>query len=673
MTARRSGGLFVDEQRRTASGSQVKSTANARRPPTPRKAPLQQSSSEGEPSPEVQDSEDSLIGELRRKRKAKEKAERREAGKGPGSSILQKKKKKQLTDTAPETISGIPKSHEKGPQRANVSAVTTKTTLSTASGQNRTVMATTTAPETTDNAVSKTGGKAVHTAPPKQTNPGINFVDGPRERRREWSNTDTHFKKLHFRALAEKRARTEATPDFGELNFVNGPPPSLPKAVRNPSSDPYARRDITNHRVQEEDPDDRPRVGQDARPLASWEKDKFPMMCNAWKLSSNCVYGAERCNFMHRTHDPEGRPYQLGDIHNRVPQKYRKPPITCEYWYNGNRCKKPAEDCLYAHEDTGWTEVNGKPIEREHVAFTSVGSTPRDAPHVVPFKLQNPPVTCHYWLRDSDGCTKSEANCKYAHWNTGWAPPEHKSTDPPVQIDPNLRPRGVAPKHANPPITCPYWLKLDNGCSRADDECKFAHFNTGWTRTSMGQGQTVRMNPQQLPRSQSRGNTRLKEDVSISSGLQTSENVPVPLGSRNRDRLEPKLRSPPITCANWLRHAHGCRKSDTECEFAHNNTGWISGTENELDISSPVQINRNEEPRTGPARFRVNLARPRDGNPPITCFFWLDNLKGCKDNAADCRFAHRNTGWMIHYGQGNSTNPEQIDPLRKPRFWKYGK
>ncbi|KAF3041507.1 hypothetical protein E8E12_003248 [Didymella heteroderae] len=488
------------EGRRTASGLSVNSTANARPTPTHRQAPVQQSSLEEESSSEMQVSDAALLGDLRRKKTSKEKADQREARKGLDASTLQTKYLPKAT--APEAASGEAAVPDRGPQRVKVSAVTTEITFPPASGHDRSVVTATSAQQITDNTVSKLGGRAIRTAQPKQTSRAINFVDEPREKRKQWSNTDKQFNKLRFRGLAEKRSRAEATPDFGELSFVNNPSPSLPKAVSNPNNDPYARRDITTRRIQEEDPDDQPRFRQDAGPLTNWEKDKVPMMCNAWKLSSNCVYGAQGCRFMHRTHDPEGRPYQLGDIHNRVPQKYRKPPITCEYWFDGNRCKKPAEECLYAHEDTGWTEVNGKPIEREHVAPNSARPAPRDAPpHLVPFKLQNPPITCHYWLRDPHGCRKSEAICKYAHWNTGWAPPELDLRGPPVEVDPHLQPRGMTPKDADLPVTCPYWLRAETGCTRPDEECRFAHRNTGWINLGPGHySKLEQIDPQKTPR-----------------------------------------------------------------------------------------------------------------------------------------------------------------------------
>jgi hypothetical protein len=675
----------------------------------------------------VQNSEDSLLDELQRKKKRKKKADAREAREGLGTSILQeKKKKKKLKSTASETAPGKTTVPERGPQRSNVSATTTQSAFPTASGQDRTLVTTTTTQKSTDSAVSSMGGRAIRTAPPKQTNRAINFVDQPKEpRRKEW-DTDNHYNKLKFRALADKRSRAEGMPDFNELNFVNGPPPSLPKAAPKPISDPYGRRDITNRRVQQDDPDDRPRLAPNVGPLADWEQDKVPQICNAWKLSSNCPYGAQKCRFMHRTHDAEGRPYQLGDIHNRIPQKYRKPPITCEYWYDGNRCKKTAEECTYAHEDTGFTEVNGKAIEREHMPPNSEGLTSRNAPtNLVSFKLQDPPITCHYWLRDPQGCTKSEATCKYAHWNTGWAPPEYDLRELPVSIDPGLQPRGVAPKYASPAVTCPFWLRSETGCTRTDEECRYAHWNTGYVPSGLSNGQPLSVDSQLQPRSQSRLNTerdQTPENRPMPSGPQNLDNKgltcpawlrdprgcakpedvcdyshtntgwatpknqpfgpPVPLDpnqiprfhrDRVAERLAPKYQNPPITCPSWLRHEHGCHKTEFECDFAHKNTGWIAENGGGTGVSSPVQIDRNETPRSEAVRFTVDYSAPKNGNPPITCYFWLNGLRGCVKSAANCKFAHRNTGWMVHLGPGQNPSPERIDPTKAPRFRKRGK
>jgi len=193
-------------------------------------------------------------------------------------------------------------------------------------------------------------------------------------------------------------------------------------------------------------------------------------------------------------------------------------------------------------------------------------------------------------------------------------------------------------------LTCPAWLRDPRVCPKSEDAGHYSHRNTGWATPKDRPSDTpAALDPNQI--------SRAHRDA---------------LG----DRLEPKHRNPPITCPSWLRNAHGGHKTDSEYDFAHSNTGWTPGTGNGSGRSPPVQIDRNEEPRTGPARLRVDLAAPKNRNPPITCFFWLEGLEGCTFNAATCKFAHKNTGWMVHYAPGRNANPERIEPTKRPRFRK---
>ena len=749
--------LFVENQ-----GSAI-SPSRSRQPPVARKAPFQQSSSE-ESSSEVHTSEDCLMGELARRKKLQRRADRNAASSSIDASMLQPKRVKvtaSATTSKTSKTSAFPTAHDRDDEAAK-QAKQRSAPDATADGSSNveersTMITTTTLKSTTDPSSSKTTMRAIRTAPQKQTTRAINIIDKPAEQQTKAWSSDRQYNKLRYRGLAEKRSRTEGVPDFNALDFVNGPPPTLPKAPTSRSSgDPYGRRDITNARVQENDEDDEPRRGHDTAPLADWEVDKVPLMCNAWKLSSNCPHGARKCRFMHREYDPQGRPYKLGDYDGRIPQKYRKPPITCPFWYKGGRCTKTAEDCQYAHEDTGWAEYNGQPIKIEHLPESHVAPVTHDAPsHLIPFKMLDPPITCTFWLRDPHGCIRTEEVCKYAHWNTGWAPPEDNVSGRPVRIDPSLRPRKCRPKHADPPVTCHFWLRAEAGCTKTDDECKYAHWNTGWAPPGMGVAQAVTINPQQLPRSQQH---RDESGVAIPSPMRTNNgdhdlaNQAPPSGLRNqtnewitcpvwlrdpngcpksdeacgfahrntgwatpkgrpsdppvkldpkqiprfhRDRmgtrLEPKYGNPPVTCASWLRNEDGCRKTDEDCRFAHNNTGWLpeygerGGPTVKIDgrerprYDRPNRISgfdRISEPDRG---FEPNCGSsfhdqdPKKAKPPITCYFWLEGLGGCAKTTKVCRFAHRNTGWIQYKKPGQPSRPEQIDPKRVPRFRKYGK
>ena len=542
---------------------------------------------------------------------------------------------------------------EKSRQRLTMSAVSTKspaqhdaTSGSSKAKESSEVITSTTSKPTTM--------RAIRTAPQKQTSRAINFIDQPKEQQKKTWSTENHYSKIKFRGIAEKRSRAEGPPDFSVLDFVHGPPPTLPKAaVSRSNDDPYGRREVSNRRVQEDDPDDRPRrgLGHDPAPLADWEVDKAPLMCADWYLSSNCRYGAQKCLFMHREQDPQGRPYPVGDIYGRVPPKYRKPPITCSFWYSEDGCRRSAEECQYAHKNTGWAEISGKPIRMEHLPATSAGTTPRDLPpSVASTSIQEPPITCPFWLWGEDGCNKTEDECKFVHQNTGWSFPDINSISKPIiQIDSNLVPNRVQPKFAKPPVTCPYWFNGKSGCDKTDEECRFAHKNTGWLPSAVsGDDLPVQTDPRALPRFQ-----RPKSDKGI-------------------------------TCASWLRDPNGCNKTEAECKYSHHNTGWVLPKDNRSE--QPTKTDPNQIPRSHRDKMNIisqppepRLVAPlspgrRLRSEEITCRFWLRNANGCSKSEQACKFAHRNTGWLTTWlPEARVTGkPERIDLNEGPLSRKLG-
>lgn len=562
--------LFVKDSEPSAAN-----VPRTRHEPLVRKAPLRQSSSE-----EESDSDDHALD---KQAKAHQKSKRRAANDLLDQSTLKpklNKKTEERSNTGVSTASNARNQEHEAVKKGRAStssahgfteqqmvgsAVPKKPTrqrepaIASSSFKARS----TTLPST--NSKSTNAMRAIRTAPSKQTSRAINIIDKPLDKqRKEWS-TNNRFNTVRYHFLAGKRSRNEGVPDFNALEFVNGPPPTLPKLGQAASSgNPYGRREITNRRVQEEedDLDDRRRQGA---PLADWETEKVPLMCASWRLSSNCPFDAKKCPFMHRETDPRGELYSTGDLNGRIPQKYRKPPITCPFWYKGGKCTKSAELCQYAHEDTGWAELNGEPIQIALLPSALNEATAWDPPqNLVPYKLQNPPITCSFWLRAPQGCNKTDEECKYAHRNTGWAPPEDDIKGRPVQIDPNLRPR----KRTNKDITCPFWLRGEHGCVKSEGVCKFAHRNTGWIlQCGEGGGQPVEIESEEGP--------RYHEPM---------------LKPASR---EPKNTNPPITCSFWLEGPKGCLKSADICKFAHWNTGWTKG----WGDSKPTRIDSRKTPR----------------------------------------------------------------------------
>ncbi|KAF2688760.1 hypothetical protein K458DRAFT_428271 [Lentithecium fluviatile CBS 122367] len=107
-----------------------------------------------------------------------------------------------------------------------------------------------------------------------------------------------------------------------------------------------------------------------------------------------------------------------------------------------------------------------------------------------------------------------------------------------------------------------------------------------------------------------------------------------------------KYLDPPQTCFYWLRSDFGCNKAADDCDYAHENTGWLtkSGFGSE-------KIDRNELPKCLP---RLEL----------TCHFWFSALNGCRKPSEQCEFAHRNTGFL---GNPGGRPCERIDPDALPQ------
>ncbi|KAF3000883.1 hypothetical protein E8E13_007818 [Curvularia kusanoi] len=421
-------------------------------------------------------------------------------------------------------------------------------------------------------------------APQRHSTGAIKFVDEPTaKQRREWS-TDHHYSKLKYRGLAEKRCRTESTPDFSALSFVNAQPPTLPRpAPPRSTDDPYGRREPTHRRVEEDH----------LVPLKDWERRKIPLMCYQFYHSLSCPFGPIECKFMHRELDPQGNPYAVGEADGYVKPKHRIPPLTCLYWLRGNKCKKSSEDCVYAHNNTGWTDYKGAPMEIRHLPPdrtaehetertaertaepTAERTAERTARSVKP-RDRSPPLTCYFWLT-GNRCRESSEKCAYAHENTGWTELNGSPTEI-KDLPPNLTAWIIKPKEirqslpertdeiGKPPtrpkdITCHFWLNGDDGCSKPDKVCLYAHRNTGWT----------------IPHA----NRKLG---------------PVPIDPTRKPRgVLPKEATPPVTCPYWLRSEKSCDWPQDECRYAHWNTGWAPPG---LTFDTPWSIDPNERPRS---------------------------------------------------------------------------
>jgi len=461
-------------------------------------------------------------------------------------------------------------------------------------------------PGTVPSAVARRSSKALQ--PTANVRGHINMVNEPKQLiRQPWKNGNKLYNKMRYRRIAEKRSRVEGTPDPSALDFVHGKPPGVKEfektTHRNQSNDSiYGRRERT----------DVSRATGTTHPLQPYEIGKVPMKCFDWH-NGGCKIGPEKCRFLHRERDPSGEPYRTSPWDGRIPPKYADPPVTCLFWLRSDHgCSQSATDCNFAHYNTGLLKTASGVMEKIDKRETP-GEIQRRGQKGFP-KYADPPMTCFFWLRGDNGCQHSTETCRYAHWNTGWvghlqAPaekvekhelPKFEAQKRPSTISagdsisaktlPNDVPRGPSP------LTCPFWLRGENGCIKPANKCKFAHKNTGRLAGIPGLTEGVEtIDPTEAPRSGvglmdsdlaqldndarrnnavkdwSRGNSDQKR-LALDEPHQSSTTQIHPAGSPFRNNgIQHKF---PATCHFWNKGK--CKHSDAECPYQHCITGMVA-------------------------------------------------------------------------------------------------
>ncbi|KAJ4348735.1 uncharacterized protein N0V89_010113 [Didymosphaeria variabile] len=220
------------------------------------------------------------------------------------------------------------------------------------------------------------------------------------------------------------------------------------------------------------------------------------------------------------------------------------------------------------------------------------------------------PMTCFDW-KNGNACRLTAERCRFLHreWGQDGKPLPVTTWD-----------GKVPPKYRDPPEMCWFWF-CEGSCAHPDDECIYAHKNTG--HLSMRDHRTRPVDPH------------------IENGSTAARKIG---GAGNY---------PDVTCWNWLMDTKGCYKSSDQCSFAHRNTGLLGNTIG-ADFK-PI------DPEQAPVHAR---SFPKFQDPPQTCFFWLRTIKGCGKSADDCKYAHENTGWLADTKLGLC----EIDRNEKPKF-----
>jgi chromo domain-containing protein 1 len=249
------------------------------------------------------------------------------------------------------------------------------------------------------------------------------------------------------------------------------------------------------------------------------------------------------------------------------------------------------------------------------------GTTKTNFP-LQPYEIGKVPLVCFDWR--SGSCPYTPERCRFLH----------RTDDPagqPYKISPWNG--AVPPKYADPPQTCFYWLRGENGCDKSADDCFYAHENTGWLARA---GHP----PEQISCDEFPG-----------TGAYSLKSTHT------------------VTCFYWFTNPNGCFKSAEQCNFAHENTGLLANTDGRpnqvIDYNALPAFIRKQQQYPGPRPKKIHSSA-------LTCFFWNEGM--CNKVAEECSYQHRYTGvladppknWVPRKGwqpSGVLRHQEQISPL----------
>ncbi|CAO2648618.1 Nn.00g078850.m01.CDS01 [Neocucurbitaria sp. VM-36] len=214
------------------------------------------------------------------------------------------------------------------------------------------------------------------------------------------------------------------------------------------------------------------------------------------------------------------------------------------------------------------------------------------------WEAEKAPLVCAHW-RLSNNCPLGPQKCQFMHRNQ-----DENGRDYPVG-DLN---GWLPPKYRKPPLTCPYWLTSKNGCKKPQEECNFAHKNTGW-----------------IPLSENRRDEPFAIDPNAIPESEKTARRPLVLDANANVNDKKKMNPSDLTCWYWW-SKDNCRNSADRCTFQHHYTGIVADPPHRL----------------------------------LTCRFWADGDR-CRSSAENCKFEHYHTG-VISGQFGNMTASATTQP-----------
>jgi len=196
--------------------------------------------------------------------------------------------------------------------------------------------------------------------------------------------------------------------------------------------------------------------------------------------------------------------------------------------------------------------------------FDDASATPDAALESTSVAVENSdkvPMTCFNWKNGS--CQYSAQKCRFLHHLTDLTCPADGT---------------IPPKFLRPPLTCNFWFF--QGCNKTEAECKYAHWNTGLVAQLYN-----------------------KPPVSVDKSIVPSHSQ---AESRDQDVDQPTSTTSfdkDVTCYYW--HRGHCWKSESECMFAHRQTGQVASRRGTFKV-----------PNIPPSDFQDNQTSKSVRQPP---------------------------------------------------------
>ena len=332
---------------------------------------------------------------------------------------------------------------------------------------------------------------------------------------------------------------------------------------------------------------------------------KKHLTCFYWAKNGTCRYTDDECAYAHYNtgivaHDPMRNQSMPTDTKDKSTQNTGLPPsrsLTCFFWARNRKCNRSDEECSYAHYDTG-----------------TVAKPPPGVTIFEPAEDTAPPtktLTCYFWNKNGR-CSRSDADCAYAHYDTGtvaYPPPTVAAStslvsnaESPSRSRPHTAPQpSTSLGGGSKSLTCFFWAR--NGhCIRSDAECAYAHYDTGVVAHNPNPSLYPEPNQATLPIPRS-NNTTVTIPTTASA---PTPNVPTKTsttataapeddagggrggstsgGTASTGNSFPTVKH--LTCYFWANFGR-CKRSDQECNYAHFHTGRMA--------MNPVELRRQKK------------------------------------------------------------------------------